>query len=116
MEEMYLTFGKRVRHLREQQGITREGLCEEADVDVSFLSRLERGHVGISLATAARLADALGVTLPALAGLESAAKDARSRRLIQRAARLSPAALDLVDALVAALERQASSKGKRSAR
>ena len=54
---------------REAQHMTRETLAEFARCDVSCLSRLEAGHVGISLDTALAIAHALGATVDKLAGV-----------------------------------------------
>ncbi|HEY9788730.1 MAG TPA: helix-turn-helix transcriptional regulator [Candidatus Obscuribacterales bacterium] len=56
-------FGKAVREIRQERGLTLEALATEIDIDAAHLSRIERGQKEISLATAVRIADALGEKL-----------------------------------------------------
>lgn len=54
-------FGDTVRALRESQGIAQEALALTADMDRSYLGRLERGEKQPSLDVVFRVAAALGV-------------------------------------------------------
>ncbi len=56
-----LGIGPRVRQYRKLRNLSQQQLADVASVTPSFLSQLERGKSGASLATAVRLADALGV-------------------------------------------------------
>jgi len=58
--------GRAIRTLRIQRGLTQRQLAAKADVEVTWLSRLERGHANPSLDTLRRLAQALGVRLSKL--------------------------------------------------
>jgi transcriptional regulator with XRE-family HTH domain len=60
------SFGAAVRHLREAQGWSQELLAEKADLNRSYLGEVERGKVIPSLATAAKLAAALEISLSRL--------------------------------------------------
>ena len=60
------SFGVAVRHLREAQGWSQELLAEKADLNRSYLGEVERGKVIPSLATAAKLATALEISLSRL--------------------------------------------------
>ena len=60
------SFGSAVRHLREAQGWSQELLAEKADLNRSYLGEVERGKVIPSLATAAKLATALEISLSRL--------------------------------------------------
>jgi transcriptional regulator with XRE-family HTH domain len=63
--------GERIRKLRERRGLTVRKLAEIAGVPVSTLSAVENGKregQGLTLATARRIAQALGVTVDFLAG------------------------------------------------
>lgn len=64
------TFAARLRAFRAARGLTVRALGERAQVSYQAVSRMENGHYEPSLAIAGRLADALGVTLDALAGRE----------------------------------------------
>ncbi len=59
----YAAFGKRVRELREQQGLTQEALAEMAGVDRSYLSQVEAGQRRVSLHVAWNLAESLQSTI-----------------------------------------------------
>jgi len=100
--------GRNVKGLRKRAGVTLERLSEEVGVDISFLSRLERGMHGLGLENAIRLAKALGVPLHALAGDGGIGEpDPRARRLADRTAKAGPVAMKAAEDLVAAMERQA---------
>ena len=60
------SFGAAVRHLREAQGWSQGLLAEKADLNRSYLGEVERGKVIPSLATAAKLAAALEISLSRL--------------------------------------------------
>lgn len=51
--------GKIIRRTRKEKMLTLKQLAEEAGVSVSFLSEVERGEAGISIAALARVAGAL---------------------------------------------------------
>lgn len=55
-------FGRNVRHLREQSGLSQEKLAAKADLDRSFLSGIESGTRNPGVLTVTKLAKALGVT------------------------------------------------------
>lgn len=59
-------FGLAVRRLREQQGWSQERLAAQAELNRSYLGEIERAAVMPSLATAAKLAAALGLALSEL--------------------------------------------------
>lgn len=67
-----MTIGERIAQLRSKKGMKQGALAREAQVPLSTLSYLERGlrdGEGVSVATAKRLAKALGVTLDYLCGM-----------------------------------------------
>jgi len=66
MSELISDFGVAVRHFRDQRGWSQELLAEKADLNRSYLGEVERGRVIPSLATAAKLADAFGLSLSGL--------------------------------------------------
>ena len=55
-------FGNQVRALRIQKGISQEALAECSSLSPSFISRIERGLVSVSIETLTRLAAALDTT------------------------------------------------------
>lgn len=59
--------GHQVRRYRRQRGLTQAELAHRMGVHRVYVSRIESGRVGVSAATLVRLAEALGVSLDALA-------------------------------------------------
>lgn len=59
-------FGQRVREIRRAKGISQEDLAQLAELNRTYISRIERGERNVSIETVARLATALGVELPEL--------------------------------------------------
>jgi DNA-binding XRE family transcriptional regulator len=55
----YATFGKRVRELRLQQGLTQEALAKMAGIDRSYLAQIEAGKRHMALHVAWNLAESL---------------------------------------------------------
>jgi len=64
-------FGQRVRSVRKDLGWSLEQLAERADMHVTYLSSVERGHRNPTLNVIGAIAHALGTTLAGLVmGLE----------------------------------------------
>lgn len=59
-------FGKRVRALRTEKGLSQEQLAERADVHWTYISGIERGQRSPTLNVLGRLATALQTPLPDL--------------------------------------------------
>jgi len=64
--DLGLRFGQAVRRLREAQRWSQEELAAQAGLNRSYLGEIERAAVMPSLATAAKLAQALAVPLSSL--------------------------------------------------
>ncbi len=62
-DEFYADFGKRVRELRAQQGLTQEALAEMAGIDRSYLSQIEAGKRHMALHVAWNVAGALNLSI-----------------------------------------------------
>lgn len=85
--------GRPLRRLRNERGLSLREASERTGLSVSFLSALERGMSGASIATLQRLTAAYGTTLQAQFG-ESGAPRERLVRASERAAlRLGDAAV-----------------------
>jgi len=56
-------FGKRVRELRQQQGLSQEDLAALCELDRTYISSLERGQRNVGLKNIYALTRALGVSL-----------------------------------------------------
>ena len=66
------TMGERIAKVRKQRGLKQSELAKLANIPLSTLNVIERGvrkGEGLSIATAKRMARALGVTLDYLAGM-----------------------------------------------
>jgi transcriptional regulator with XRE-family HTH domain len=70
--KVLLTLPVRMRYARERQGLTLTALAESTGMDLSQLSRLEKGErvAGVEAATVLRLASALNVPVGWLAADE----------------------------------------------
>jgi transcriptional regulator with XRE-family HTH domain len=60
--------GERLQRLRQEKGLSQSQLADAAGIPIGSLRNWERGRREPLLGTAARLADALGVSLDELAG------------------------------------------------
>lgn len=63
MSDVAVRFGKRLREVREEAGISQEKLAELAGLHRTYVSSVERGKRNISIENIERLALALGVTM-----------------------------------------------------
>lgn len=95
-------FGRRVRELRKQKGLTQEQLAEAIGRSVDTVSNIERGSSLTRISTVAAIADALGVSMSGmfespedqLVAERDRSKARRLARLIEAARSLDSAALD----------------------
>ena len=60
---MEAQLGERLRAIRRRRRATLREVAERADISESFLSQVERGRAGASIATLQRIAGALGVSV-----------------------------------------------------
>lgn len=74
MDKFQREFGRRVRDLREQQGLSQDRLAVTADMHENYLGAIERGHYNVSLRTARKLADPLGSPVARLVEAEPPAR------------------------------------------
>lgn len=61
-KEINMQTGERIRAAREERKLTQEQLAEQIEVSPQYISDLERGVVGVSLATLKRLCVVLNVS------------------------------------------------------
>jgi transcriptional regulator with XRE-family HTH domain len=64
--DILIRFGKRVRALREERGLSQEALSFACDLDRTYVSGIERGKRNVSLRNIYALASALDVSLSVL--------------------------------------------------
>lgn len=61
-----LALGRAIRRSRQERGVSQEELALLAEVDRSYVGRIERGDNNVAILTLAKLAKALGVTVAKL--------------------------------------------------
>ena len=61
--DVKIVFGKRVKELRNNLGISQEELADLAGLDRTYITSVERGKRNISIVNIEKLATALKVTL-----------------------------------------------------
>lgn len=61
-KELNISIGNRIRISRENVGLTQEELAEKLNLSAQFISTIERGVAGASLATIIRLCEVLNVS------------------------------------------------------
>lgn len=71
-------FGRNVRLLREQRGLSQEQLADALDVHRTFVGGVERGERNLTLRTVERLSQRLGADPVALLGGEPPASGLRA--------------------------------------
>ena len=63
MSKIKEKFGKRLREIRKNKGISQEKLSKRAGFDRTYVGKIERGERSPSLETIEKLADALEVEI-----------------------------------------------------
>jgi transcriptional regulator with XRE-family HTH domain len=58
-----VAFGKAVRELRKERGLSQEAFADLAGIDRSYMGHIERGEKNVTLTKIYQLSDALGVTV-----------------------------------------------------
>lgn len=66
MKPVVKKFGKRVRKLRLERGLTQEALGDKAGFDLTYIGRIERGEITTSIIAAEMIAKGLGISLEQL--------------------------------------------------
>ena len=69
--EFLKTFGKRLKQLREEKGISQAQLAFEAEIQISQISRIERGLINTTIANAKLLSKILDIPLKELFDFEN---------------------------------------------
>ena len=59
----YLLVGSKIKEKRKSCGMTQEQLAEMCDLSVSYIAHIERGTKSLSLESAVKVSNALGVSL-----------------------------------------------------
>lgn len=69
-QNLAMAFGKRVREVRKERGMSMQGLADVINVEFRQIARIENGEVNTSLQMAYALAVALEISLPELLTIE----------------------------------------------
>lgn len=65
-DPVLVAFGKAVRRLRTERGVSQEELAHLSGIDRSYMSSIERGGQNAGLMTIARIANAMDVAIAEL--------------------------------------------------
>lgn len=60
-DEILVRFGNKIREIRKGKGISQERLAELSEIDRSYMGRIERGEMNISLTKVYQISLALEV-------------------------------------------------------
>jgi transcriptional regulator with XRE-family HTH domain len=101
IDNLQRSLGRRIRELRSKHGWTQEQFAEFCGVHRTYLGHVERGEKNVSLSTVSRLANALGVRIPALFGSARHNGTVRPRQLRPPLAKPHPEVATLLDELQA---------------
>lgn len=86
MVELTARLGRRIRQLRQLRHLTQEELAERANLNVTFVSQIERGCKSPTVETIGKIANGLQVSLPELFCFDeqqpASANDQRLRELL----------------------------------
>jgi transcriptional regulator with XRE-family HTH domain len=63
MADIRAAFGRAVRRLRTDHGISQETFAQKAKINRSYMGRIERGEVNISIDNMQKIAKGLGLTV-----------------------------------------------------
>ena len=61
--DLLTSLGERIRSIRKEQHITQERLAELANLNLSYMSEIERGQANVSLCIINSIAEALGMSM-----------------------------------------------------
>lgn len=64
--DLLKTLGERIRATRKEHNVTQERLAELADLNLSYMSEIERGRANVSLCIVNSIAEALGISIAEL--------------------------------------------------
>ncbi len=65
MQDIQKWVGKRIRALRQQKGISQEGLADLCGINRSHMGKIERGEVNLGVLTLFTITEKLGIALTA---------------------------------------------------
>jgi transcriptional regulator with XRE-family HTH domain len=80
VDDVRVEFGRRLRELRDQRGLSQEELAHRAGIHWTYYGGIERGERNPALANINRIAEALDVSLSELFGVFRERLRAKPRR------------------------------------
>lgn len=104
-EDITTLVGRRIRQLRRERKWTIEDLADKADLDPSYVSRLERGVQNASLTVLAQIARAFTIPVAEVVDVVQTTAGAMRKRAIDRLSKLDAEQLRAVIRAVEALRR-----------
>lgn len=71
-DHIYLIkFGKQLRFLRKEKGLSQEDLANDADIPINQIGRIERAEISTSLSTMRAISKALDIHITELFGFDN---------------------------------------------
>lgn len=64
--DILIRIGQNIKRLRKNAGVSQERLSEISGVDRTFIGKIERGKVNVSIITLCEIAKALGTNLKSI--------------------------------------------------
>ena len=61
-DEILFRFGNKVREIRKAQGISQEKLAELSEIDRSYMGRIERGEMNVTITKIYQISLALNIS------------------------------------------------------
>jgi transcriptional regulator with XRE-family HTH domain len=68
--DIKVAYGKRVRQIRKDKGVSQEKLAELAELDRTYISDIENGKRNVSIETVYKIAKALDISLKYFFGFD----------------------------------------------
>lgn len=102
--DLSIQVGKRIRALRQEQGITVERLAEAADISVQYMSEIERGKKNMTIPILKNMVEALHTSADYLL-FGTTELDPASDIVSRRLAELIPVERDMVARCLLAMTR-----------
>ena len=98
-------FGAAIRSIRKQRGLTIEALAEAANLDSTYLARVERAEQNPSLSVVGKIADALDLPLSHLVDFDRPSAAQTRARIKRQLAQLDEKQLRAVTLFIDAMTR-----------
>lgn len=100
-----ISFGKKLKKIRTEKGLTAEKLAEACDLSVIFLRQIESGKKLPSISNLVRLCNALKISPDYLLADDLNIDDNDTiETIIQKLKTLSPKELNIIDATITAMK------------